>query len=140
MIPLGPPHFPAWHLRSAALSSSVVWIFDRIVSKSAVSSGVGSVLRLIVLASFGASLIWVSVTIISLRSSWIQVFVSVVRSKGARVGWSSSMIFFGISISYNCLSLVSVERISALLAVGDSLRLLIVSFKFTVAVSRLHST
>ena len=117
MIPLGPPHFPAWHLRSAARSSSVVWILDNIDWKSEVSSGVGSVLRRIMFAIFGASLIWVSVTIISFWSSWIQVFVSFDRFcwlGSELVGCSSSVTFFGVSISYNSLSLVSVERISTL--------------------------
>ena len=121
----------------------MVWILDNIDWKSEVSSGVGSVLRRIMFAIFGASLIWVSVTIISFWSSWIQVFVSFDRFcwlDSELVGCSSSVTFFGVSISYNSLSLVSVERISTLFGGGFMLRLLIISFRFVVVSFKLWST
>ncbi len=101
VIPLGPPHLPAWHLRSAVRSSSVVSIFERIVRKSAVSSVVGSILCLIVCASFGASSIWVSEIISSFRSSRIQavVFVERMWDKESWFLWSSSMMVSGASMS-----------------------------------------
>ena len=102
VIPLGPPHFPGWHLRRAARSSCTVWTLAKMDWKSAVSSGVGSILRLMVFARFGASLIWVRVTVISLCSSWIQLVVCGDRGLCCRVSWldsSSSIMSLGVSMS-----------------------------------------